>query len=231
MVEPIESRFLNRRDLFALEYRNGIVPLEVQDLEDTRYEAFSNLEDIESGTSRDDGYQRIQDSNNDDLLFVPSDDINTVLHVGFGIAPSVIEAFIAYPEGSRSKGSLPDLSTQPTPGANHGYIDGNDSPYRNPSVKTELVIPPKQRISVDFQNPGDDTHEPLLNFVYRKYKVNTIDPRKNSNEVRRIVSPGSPAPIFPVGNFEEKADFNIDEWSVSPRSRSRLMSMVSGGGR
>lgn len=231
--ELIESRFLNSRDLFALRYNEGLVFLEVEEFEDVEYEAFSNLEDISSGSNLTNGFQRIQDTNNDDLLFVPSDDDDVVMHVGFGIAPAVIEAFVSYPEGSRQNKSLPNLSAQGTPGANFGHVDGDDSPYREPTIESELVIPPKQRISMDFQNPGDDAHEPLLKFMFRKYRVNVLEPDPSSPDRRaisRIVGAGSPAPIFPVGNFEVKADFNLrDEWDVNPVKRKKMERALSGG--
>lgn len=232
--DVIEDRFLDNRDLFALRYSQGLVFLEVEEFEDTEYEEFSNLEDISSGSNLSNGYQRLEDSNSDDLLFVPSDDENTILHVGIGIAPSVIEMFVSYPEGSRNMRSIPDLSTPPTPGSNFGHVDGSKSPYRQPTSHSELVIPPKQRISVDFQNPGNDSHEPLLKLVYRKYNVSVLDPQSgvDKNVIDRIVNPGSPAPIFTVGNFDSKADYNMeDEWGVNPRSRSRIRGSSSRGGR
>lgn len=235
MVEHIEERFLNSRDLFALRYKEGLVFMEVEEFEDTTYEEFSNLEDIEAGTSLDDGYQRLEDTNSDDILFVPAENEFTVLHVGIGIAPSVIEMFIGYPEGTRNRGSLPNLgSARPTPGANLGMIDGGDSPYRSPTQKTELVIPPKQRVEFDFNNPGDDAHEPLLKFVIRKYKVNPLSPENGAhgNAISRILGAGSPAPIFPVGNLDVKADYNMEEdWELRPATRAEAKRAMSGGRR
>lgn len=234
---PIQERFLDNRDLFALRYQEGLVFLEVEEFEDTVYEDFSNLEDIESTTSLNAGYQRIEDSNSDDLLFVPAGNDFTIMHLGIGVAPSVIEMFISYPEGSRNRGSLPDLTAQPTPGANFGMVDGGQSPYRKPTSASELVIPPKQRVSMDFQNPGDDTHEPILKVVYRKYRVGVLDVESRDDEVknaiRRILNPGSPMPIFTVGNFNSKAEYNMDEeWNVRPVGKSDARDkIVKGGGR
>lgn len=228
--DPIQSRFLDSRDLFALRYEEGLVFMEVEEFENTDYEEFGELEDIESGTNLDDGFQRLEDSNSDDLLHVPPGNENMVMHVGIGISPSVIEMYVAYPEGNRSKGSIPDLSTQPLPGSNFGGIDGDDSPYRKPTVASELIIPPGVFISVDFHNPGDDSHEPVLKFVYRKYKVNVLNPNSSSDKdaVSKIARPGSPAPIFPVGNMIHKENFNMgSEWGVNPIRRKRAM----GGGR
>lgn len=222
MAEHIEKALLDDRDLFALQYKEGLVFLEVDEYERIEFEGFSELEDIESGTSLDGGYQRLNDANGDDVLYVPSNDEFTILHVGIGIAPSMIEMFTAYPEGSRDEGEFPNLSTQPTPGANFGMVDGSDSPYRSPTIASELVIPPKQHLSFNFNNPGNDTHEPLLHIVGRKYRVNVLDPRrnKNNNAINFISKPGSRAPIKTVGNFVTKAEFNMEsEWRVSPVSK------------
>jgi len=230
--DKIESRFLDSRDFFALRYQQGLIPLEVDEYEDTKYEEFTNLEDIEGGTSLNNGFQRIEDTNSDDLLFVPSDDEDVVMHVGLGIAPSLIEAYVSYPEGTRNMGSIPDLSTTPTPGNNIGGFNGDDSPYNSPTVISEMVIPPKQHIEMNFYNPGDDSHEPMLRFVYRKYRVRTLDVSNSQdrNAISRIVKPGSPAPIFPVGNFDRKADYNMNqEWGISPMTRSELERRIGGG--
>lgn len=235
MAREIEDNYLRRRDLFALEYESGLTFHEVREFEDVTYEEFSELEDIESGTSLDNGFQELQDSNGDDILNVPSDNEFTILHVGIGIAPSVIEMFVSYPQGSRNKKSLPNVSENPTPGANFGMTDGDDSPYRSPTTKSELVIPPKETLTFNFHNPGDDTHEPLLKFEVRKYKVNVINPRDSMNRdvISNIVRPGSPAPIFPVGNFNSKSDFELEQdWGVTPVEKERIReSLNRGGGR
>lgn len=222
MAKPIEQKFLDDRDLFALRYAEGLVFLEVEEWEDTEYERYTQLEDIESGTSLDGGYQRLEDSSNDDILFIPQDDDTTVLHVGIGIAPTQIEMFVGYPEGDRSRGSLPNLGARPTPGANFGGIDGRDSPYTEPTEEAEFVIPPNRRIGFNFQNTGNDTHYPNLKLMIRKYNVSVLDPNGREGEInaiRRVAAPGSPAPIKKVGNMDNKAQFNLSaEWRVQPIS-------------
>lgn len=231
----IQERFLGSRDLLALRYKNGLIFLEVEEYEDIKYEEYSGLESIEPGTSLDGGYQRLEDSKNDDILFVPAEDEFTVMHVGIGVSPSVIEMFVSYPEGTRSRKSLPNLSKQPTPGSNFGGTDGSGSPYSQPTNKTELILPPKQRASFNFYNPGDDVHEPLLNIVGRKYKVEVLDPSDNANKnsIKRILNPGSPAPIKAVGNFNQKSGFNLEnKWGVSEADKRKARRMVSqNGGR
>lgn len=235
MTDSIREHFLGDRDLFALRYESGLIFMEIDEYEEVVYEEFGELEDIESGTSLDGGYTRLSDSAGDDIFYVPSSgNSNTVIHAGIGIAPSQLEMFVGYPEGSRSNKQLPNLDTQPTPGANFGMVKASDSPYSHPSTFSELMVPPDQRVEFNFYNDGDDSHEPLLNIYVRKYKVNVLDPAQNINTdaVRRIVKPGSPAPIRTVGNYEQKAEYNMaDKWGVTPVDRSDAISAMRGGGR
>lgn len=218
----IQEEWLSERDLFGVRYKEGTVFLEVDEYEDTELDDFTPLEDIEGGTSLDNGYQRLQDSNNDDVIYVGSDDENIILHVGIGIAPSQIEMYPAYPSGTRQFGEIPNVSTLPTPGSNIGGVSGNESPYSSPSTESELVIPPKQHVEFDFQNRGDDTHEPVLRILMRKYRVNVLNPNNSDDlkAIKRIVEPGRPMPIKSAGSLRSKAEYNMrDEWNVRPMTR------------
>lgn len=221
---PIQEEWLSERELFGLRYKEGIVFFEVDELEDTEIDDFTPLEDIEGGTNLDSGFQRLEDSNNDDVIYVGSDDENIVLHVGIGVSPSQIEMFPAYPDGTRQFGEVPNVSSLPVPGNNIGGISGNDSPYSSPSIESELVIPPKQHVEFDFQNRGDDAHETVLRILMRKYKVNVLNPNNGSDmkAIKQIVEPGRPMPIKPVGSLRTKAEYNMrDEWKVSPITKKQ----------
>jgi len=228
MEESIKEKYLGRRDLFGLRYNDGIIFCEVEEYEDVYYDGYDRIGEVNSGSSS--SFSRLNDSTGEDILFVPSDRSDVVMHAGIGVAPSQISVYQSYPEGDRSMRSLPNLSQQPTPGSKFGSFDSNDSPYRSPGQFSELVIPPNQRVSFSFENTGSDSHEPVVNLAIRKYRVNRLGMTKsNQTAIKRIIKSGSPAPIFSVGNFKNKASFNLgDVWEVSPISRSNAMNRLRG---
>lgn len=228
MKESIKEKYLGRRDLFGLRYNEGIIFCEVEEYEDLNYDGYSRIGEVSSGSSS--SFSRLDDASGEDILFVPQDRSDVVMHVGIGVAPSQIEVYTSYPEGDRSYRSLPNLSQQPTPGSNFGHFDSNDSPYRTPGQLSELVIPPNQHASFSFQNTGSDAHEPALNLSIRKYRINVLGfTQSNQKAIKRIIKSGSPAPIFAVGNFKNKASFNLgDTWDVSPQTRDETMRKMRG---
>lgn len=229
---PIEENFLNRNELFGLEYSEGLVFVSVRDKEDTKFKPFGQLEDISSNSSLSGGFQRLNDSNSDDVLFVDkSTDKHTVLHVGIGQKPAMIRRFTRYPEDDAKLRSIPNL-TSPSTNNNYAYVDGRDSPYSQPTDAEELVIPPGIHLNFDFRNEDDDdAHEPILNIKMRIYTIEPLDPRgsqQEKNSIRRIVGVGSTIPTFSVGSRGNQTNFNLEEeWGVSPVSIERARELVN----
>lgn len=222
MSRPIEEKFLDRSELFGLRYKQGIVFFEVMDHEDTKFKPFSELEDIESGSALDGGFQQLQDSEGDDVLYLDkTDDRKKVIHAAIGHDPWQVRRYTRFPEDSGKLRSIPNLGitnvTDP-----FSYVDGRDSPYEGPTDAEELVIPPGVHLSFDFYNPDTVDHEPLINIKMRKYQVRVLDPRGDSDEqagVRKIIKTASPAPIYTVGGLDNATTFNMsDEWGVDPVS-------------
>lgn len=218
---PIQQKFLERNQLFGLEYREGMVFLSIRGYEDTQFREFNELEDIESNTSLDNGFQRLDDANGDDVLYVDkSEDPNIVLHAGIGQRPSFIRRFTRYPENEGKLRDIPNLEI-PSSSDTYAFVDGRMSPYSNPTDAEELVIPPGQHLSFDFFNPdADNDHEPVLNVVMRKYLVEPLSPSGTNDEkeaIRRIVRVGSNIPTYPVGGLLSQDTYNMrDEWGVDP---------------
>lgn len=228
---PIEDQWLDRNDIFGLEYKQGLVFLSVAGYEDAKFKPFGELEDIEENTSLDNGFQRLNDANGDDVLYLDkSDDPNKVIHAGIGHRPMAIRRFTRYPEGEAKLRSIPNLSI-PTTSDDYAYVDGRDSPYEQPSNAEELVIPPGQHLSFDFRNEDDDDdHEPILNIKMRIYTVVPIDPQgrhDEKNAVKRAISHGSPIPRYPVGTIDKQDEYNMrSDWEVEPRTLSQLRSIL-----
>lgn len=225
-LQSIEQKFLNVGDLFALKFSQGMVFLEVQAWEQIKYSPYDNIGEIEGEDSS--GWSRIED-NSDDILYVEKKD-KKVLHVGMGQSPSHIRRFTNYPEGEVRLRSLPNLKT-PRPGKSFGYIDGNDSPFSDPTDAEELMIPPGVHLDFNFYNADTETHKPLLNIKLREYNVRALNPNneQDKNAIRRIVSPGSPIPIANVGSMDRQDDFDLEDyWGTRPLSESEVNAIRGG---
>lgn len=225
-IKPIDSKFLDSGDLFALKFQEGYVFLSVENREIAKYRPYSNLEDLGSQSNLSSGQQRLDEPNDsDDILYVPSDDDLTVIHTGIGIKPHFIRMYTRYPEEEGILGTIPNLAAPSSrAGDPYGYVDGYDSPYDQPTDALELWIPPKSHLSFDFYNPDVDQHEPILNIRMAEYKVNLVDPRSDIDVARRVLSPGSPMPVNPVGTVDKQVTFRLqNEWGVTPMSRTQVM--------
>ncbi len=231
MATKITEKFLNHRDLFGIEWQGGVTFHEVLGWESAKYKPYKNLEDIESGTDLGGRFTRLEDDAGDDILYVEKGDTHSVIHAGIGHRPAVLRRYTFYPENQSKTGKFPNLQA-PSPGDEYGYVDGEDSPYEEPTDAQELMMPPGVRASFDFHNPGNDTHYPVLNIKARVYNVRVLDPQSSEdiNQIKRIASPGSPAPIFPVGTTRAKAEFTMDrQWSATPISISQARDLGGGG--
>jgi len=221
-VTSIDEKFLGTGDLFALKYNSGLVFVEVDGWEQTEYRPYSQIGSV--GAETGSGFTRLDDGNSDDVLFVEKDETK-VIHAGIGHSPADIRRYTNYPESTNRLRRIPNLSV-PTPGNDYGYVDGEDSPYSDPTDAEELFIPPNQHLNFNFFNSDKEPHEVLLNIKMRVYDVHPLDPRDSRNEdaVRRVMSPGSPIPIASVGSLDNQADYGLAKaWGVDtiPVSRAR----------
>ncbi len=225
----IEEKFLDRKDIFALEFDEGLVFLQVDAWEQTKFEPFTGVGEI--GPESDSGFQRLE-HDGDDILHIP-DKKEKVIHASVGHSPAEVRRYTNYPEGENRLRTLPNLSVpRATKGTSYGHIDGTDSPYNNPTDAQELMIPPSTHLDFSFYNPNqNEAVEPVLNIKLREYNVDVINPRRNENIAKRVVQPGSPMPIYPVGGIDTQKRFDNlrSEWDVEPLSKRQVASL--GGGR
>lgn len=231
----IEQRFLDRRDLFGLQFREGFVFFEVMDLELLKYRPYSELNTIQPDSNH--GSTRLYDDlagEKDEILF-SAKGVEKVLHGGIGIYPENLRMYIEYPEGTKKRGNWPNLSVRSARnGDDYGNIAGYESGYDSVTDFSELYIPPGINLAFDFYNPTNEPVDPLLNLKFMEYQVRVLDP-SNSNDldqIARVYAPGSPMPLAPVGTLDSKTRFNMeDSWGVQPMSRGQLKDEVRGGSR
>lgn len=225
-LNSIEQNFLRTNDIFGLEFDSGFVFLQVKDWSEIQYDPYTDIGTIDP--QRASQFQRLEDEG-DDILHVEKSD-GEVLHAGIGHKPAEVRRYTNYPEGENRLRTIPNLSVpRASSGDDYGYVDGEDSPYDVPTEAEELVIPPGRHIDFAFYNPNqDEAKQPVLNIRMRKYNVEPIDPNRRTETARRVLSPGSPMPTYPVGGMNAKDSMGnlAREWDVSPVTRERIM----GGG-
>jgi len=234
----IQDKFLDRGELFGLEFRQGFVFLEVTGWEQVSYRPYDNVGSVGSESNSGFSVLKDPDNNDDEILFVNRGQ-ERVLHTGIGHRPAFIRRYTQYPEGDNTLRRLPNVGTPSSRnGDDFGYISGEESPYDNPTNVEELLIPPNVTLAFDFYNPDPNTsHEPILNIQIRHYTIDALNPNNNAdlNAIRKIVQPGSPMPIYPAGGINQKVTYNLsNDWGVSPLatgSVSRIKNGQFSGGR
>lgn len=225
-VQRIDEKFLDTGDVFGLKYNNGYVFLEVMGWTQTKYAPFTGVGEVPANASA--GFQRLENSDGDDILYT-SKGKNKVKHVALGHSPATVRRYTNYPESENRLRKISNLNA-PRSGDDFGYIDGDDSPYSMPTDAEELFIPPDQHLDFDFFNDDDSPHQVVMNIYMRQYNVRPLDPTNTANHgaVRKVVNPGSPAPIGFVGSPDNQARYDLaEDWGVRARDLDFVTSRVN----
>lgn len=219
MVESIESSFMDRGDLFGLEFHEGYVFMAVESWSLNQFRPYTDVGEIAPGDSS--STERLEDKSGDDIIYTESGQ-KKVLHVGIGQRPASLRRYTYYPENSKLLHQIPNLtSSSARNGDNYGFVDGTDTPYDKPSDAEELVVPPGIHLNFTFFNPNEnDSVIPSLNIRMREYNVSFLDPDKNLDQIKRIIAPGSPMPIYDVGTLDSKERLDETDWDIEPLSAS-----------
>lgn len=218
-MDGIESKFHSSGDIFALRFNEGLVFLEVDNWEQTKYAPHSNVDEAPAGGSS--GFTRLEDDDDDDILYVDKKK-QKVVHCAVGHSPAVLRRYTNYPESENRLRKLPNIGA-PVPGDDWGYVDGGDAPYQDPTDIEELYVPPGVHIDFNFFNTDNEPHQPILNIVVRVYDINPIDLSTNEGKqaAKRVVAPGSPMPIANVGSLDSQARYQLgNSWGVTPTTES-----------
>lgn len=220
----IDEKFLDSGDLFGIKYSNGYVFFRVDMWEELQYKPY-NVGSVAPQSNS--GFSRLEDNNGDDILHISKED-EQILHAAIGMAPAHSRRFTNYPESENRLRTFPNLTVPSArSGSDYGFIDGDVSPYENPTDAAELYIPPDVHLDFDFYNPKQDRSiQPRLNIRAREYFVTPIDPERNKDEVRRIVSPGSPMPVAPAGTPSNQFRVSSNQWNVDTISEREIQQLL-----
>lgn len=222
----IDEKFLRQGDLFGLKYSDGYVFFEVTGYEQVQYKPYDGIGSVGADTATD--FQRLEHDNND-ILYVENRD-NKILHGAIGMTPGYIRRYTNYPESQNRLRRFPNLPS-PRPSSDYGFVDGSESPYNNPTDAEELWIPPDVHLDFAFHNTADRSHTPLLNLKFRSYNTRVLQPgsSEDRNAIRRVVSPGSPMPVAPVGSPDNQDRFRLqDALGVQPLNQSQVVDVKNG---
>lgn len=224
--KAIDEKFLESGNLFVLKYGNGYKFFEVETWETLQFRPYE-VGEIQPGQTE--GFTKIEDVNGDDILHVEQGD-DIVLHTGIGMSPASIRRYTNFPESENRLRTIPNLSVPSARnGDDYGFVDGEDSPFSQPTDAEELFIPPNVHLDFAFHNPSPTRPEsPLLNIKMRKYNVKEINPRQNPNTVRRIMSPGGPVPVAPVGSSSNQKRMAGQTWDIDPLSDTQVQRIMEG---
>lgn len=227
---PIRQKFLGKNDLFGVEFKRGTVFLEVEGREDVSYSPHDNLSSVTSQS--DSGYNELQDPDNadDKIVYVP-DGKQKVLHVGMGHFPPILRRYTRYGDihlREHANIGKPDGRN----GDDFGHIDGERSPYEEPTDAEELLVVPNTSIEFNFYNPDNNNdHSPVLNIPMMEYNIKPLNPNRapHRKAIKRVASPGSPMPIFKAGGLGSQVRYQLEtDWGVPKVKDSQIENIVGG---
>lgn len=225
-VSRIEQKFLSQNDLFGIKFNQGLVFLEVEGWEQTKYDPYSvGTVGPQSGS----GFDRLEHEG-DDILYVENDQ-QKVKHLAMGHRPASVRRYTNYPEDETRLRGLNNIGA-PVPGDNFGFVDGEDSPYEAPTEAEELYVTPGEHLNFNFYNPDTEEHEVLVKMVIREYNINSLDPNDSSDiaAIRRVLQPGSPMPVVPAGSKDRQISYTLKKfWGVDAISEQRAERIKEGG--
>lgn len=218
---PIKNKFLSNGDLFGMEFRQGSVFLEVRGWDQIKYAPFDQIGSVSANSSTDP--MRLEDPDGDDILFV-EEETDQVMHAAIGSSPANIRRFTNYPESENRLRRIPNLGV-PTPTDDYGYVDGEDSPFEDPTDAEELWIPPGEHLDFIFANPDSRQHEPILSILMRIYRIDALDPtvEEDARAIRKVIDPTNRFPTIQAGGPDNQVNYDLqDAWGVVPLSQRQL---------
>lgn len=248
-VRPIAERFFSQENYGALQFKEGFVFFRVAHRETLKFEPLAMIDEngtaltVAAQASSADITIRDPRSSNETVLGGTNmknsrwRGLPQILHGSIGIKYP-FSMFLRMPAKSGALlGSWPTTTAQiPTDGDFLGNVDGDDSPYHEPTDMAENVIVPGIDLSIQLFNHRSsatdeqaDVERPVLALRYARYGIEILTPvkrgesvsadekksamQRRANQIIRNCVYGKYSGIFrtiPVGFGESLVDFPHD---------------------
>src|SRR5438552_1462247 len=153
---------------------------------------------------------QLLNANGDSILEVKREE--HIYHLFYGIAPSALRTYLYVPTQTARRS--PDVETIVTR-AKWGYIDGFESDFSCPGVRTELFLPfGKNLMGLAVWNPLTiNITDPQLWFTGLRYNVKVI---KNAQQVAQMLNGNLPVRIATVGGVLDDVGYDpVRTWGVN----------------
>jgi len=135
----------------------------------------------------------------------------------FGVSPSVLRVFPAYPRETEINQLDVGLHIQTY--NIFGFIDGFETPLNKPSPRSQLFVPYGPLIGFAFYNYAPYTIKPMMRFIVNRLKVEVIT---DVDLIMKILQRRVECTFATIGGIENpwgtsKANYQ-DWWNVQPVS-------------
>jgi len=244
-IIPIEKKFLQHNQLFAIEFREGFLFGRVIRRRICQWkpwpliDADGNTVDITAGSPQPES--RFRDPRNpaNDILYLDSS-TNAgrpwFFHGAFGIKPQQINMYLRYPEGDIIPGKFPEVDPiRPTSGDDISPINSLVSPYEQPTDYVEVIIQPGVHIAAEYYNKDEKrNHQPVLNILFSLYWVQFFKIATHPTLISDIALKryeGAKAVFFKAGFGDFPHDLGpqlVKDWDVKPMTLDEAVAL---GGR
>lgn len=245
-IIPIEKKFLQANQLFALEFREGFVFGRVLRRRLCQFKPYpvidTNGNTIAMLPLSAQAEIRFRDPRNtqNDLLFLrntTSVGLPWFYHGAFGIKPQYINMYLRYPEAHDIPGKFAEVDPiRPAVGDNISPTNGLNSPYEMPTDFIEVVIQPTVHLGVEYYNRDEARiHRPVLNILFSLYWVQLFKRETHPKLIGDIALKryeGVNASFLRVGFGDQPQELGPDtqrDWHVTPMSLDEATNI--GGGQ
>lgn len=234
-IIPIQKKFLQQNEPFALEFREGFLFGRVVRRRIVQWKPWplidSNGANIFIPPSTFQAELRFRDPRNtqNDILYL---DTSTnagwpwFLHGAFGIKTQYVNTYLRYPEGDIIPGKFPAVDPiRSQLGDDITPLNDLSSPYEEPTDYIETIIQPGIHIAAEYYNKDTVKHvQPTLNLLFALYWVQWLKPTQHPTQIADIALKryeGSRAIFLKAGFGDYPHNLGvktIDDWGVKPMS-------------
>lgn len=238
-IKPIREKFLLPNYLLALEFKEGFVFARVIRRRICCYKPYrvidSNGQQVVIAPLSYTPELTVNDPRNigRDILYLDSSTNSGypwILHGSIGIKPQYIYMYPRFPLGQEIPGRFPNIDPiRPEYGDDVGYINSELSPYSDPSDYVEYVIPPKQKMGIQYYNKDfEKPYQPVLNVLFAVYWMQILSPERDRELISSIATRKVPAAFLTVGWGNSPLELGHSlavDWNAKPMSIDEAASL------